>query len=48
MRPDAKSTSITIRLTAEEKRALEQYCIDNKTTYSLLVRSLLAPYITNN
>ena len=48
MRPDVRNTSITIRLSAEEKEALEKYCKENDTTYSLLVRGLLKEYMKIN
>lgn len=45
MRPDARTTSISIRLSIEEKEHLDKYCKENDITLSSLVRSAIRPYI---
>lgn len=48
MRPDARTTSISIRLSIEEKEYLDKYCKENDITLSALVRSAIKPYIQPN
>ena len=48
MRPDARTTSISIRLSIEERDNLEKYCKENDITVSALVRSMIKPYTQPN